>query len=309
MNLDNENEKKKYLRIIGRLYPDNRLELRPSYLTYDSRGSEEDLDSPLVAKLYNKEGELLLRYHLSAIPYLAVDRIIPELAVRGRIPFPQATSLIRFYRDDVMLHEIKVSEEKPRVKLTWETPKHVSGKQTITWEGHHPDNQPLQYFLRYTHTNGENWQRIGWRTEEMQQEIDFDQLPGGKDCRVSIVTTDGVNTATDMSISFQVDIKGCIAMIFSPQDGATFAQESPILLEGQGFYMEENKAEIEALVWTSSRDRELGRGTLVQTRKLSSGRHDITLVAGTGRRAGKATVSIHISSNSPSKARRDHKRK
>jgi hypothetical protein len=291
------------LRIIGRLLPDNRLELMPSYTTYDSRNSKEDLDSPLVAKLYNKEGELILRYHLSAIPFIAAGRVLPELAVRGRIPFPKDTSLIRFYRDDVMLHEIKVSEEKPEVNLTWEIPEVVSGKQTIMWEGHHPGGQRLQYFLRYTHNNGERWQRIGWRTEEMNQEIDFNHLPGGKNCRVSVVATDGANTATDMSIPFQVDIKPCIAMILSPDDGDTFNEESPVLLQGQGFYMEENKAETEALVWTSSRDGELGRGTIVQTSKLSSGRHGITLVAGTGHRAGKATVSIHIRSNSSSKSR------
>ena len=311
MNSENEKEngKIKYLRIIGRLYPDNRLELWPSYLTYDSRNSKEDLDSPLVAKLYNKEGEPLLSYHISVRPYLAEGRILPELAVRGRIPFPQSTSLIRFYRHDVILHEIKVSEEKPQVRLTWETSDLVSGRQTITWEGNHSLNHHLQYFLRYTHTNGEKWQRIGLRTEEPHQEIDFDQLPGGKNCRVSIVATDGVNTTTSISMPFQVEIKPCKAMIFSPEDGAAFAIKSHILFQGQGFYMEETKAETEDLVWTSSIDGELGRGALVQTKELSAGRHEIALIAGTGRRAGKATISIQIGSNNSSKDRPDHKRK
>lgn len=219
---------------------------------------------------------------------------------------PQSTSLIRFYREDVILYEIKVSEDKPQVKLTWETPELVSGKQTVTWEGHHPRNQPLQYFLRYTHTNGENWQRIGLRTEEQHQEIDFDRLPGGKNCRVSIVATDGVNTVTYTSTPFQVDVKPCIAMIFLPQDGATFASESSILFQGQGFYMEESKAETEDLIWTSSKDGELGRGAILQTGRLSPGPHDITLIAGTGRRAGKATISIQVGSKSLSKARPDH---
>jgi hypothetical protein len=40
--------------------------------------------------------------------------------------------------------------------------------------------------------------------------------------------------------------------------------------------MEENNSETEALVWSSSLDKELRRGTVVQARELSAGRHDIT---------------------------------
>jgi chitinase len=83
-------------------------------------------------------------------------------------------------------------------------------------------------------------------------------------------------------------------MILSPEDGATFAPDETINLQGQGLYLEENQPETEALVWTSSKDGELGTGTIVDNPRLSPGSHHITLIAGTGERAGKSTISIQI---------------
>src|SRR2546423_2735635 len=198
------NNKVQYLRLIGRLYPDNRLKLRPGYLTDNPAGSREDPHSSLVAKLYDEEDQLLLRYGVPTSPYCAVGQTLPELAVRAKIPFPPTTRSIRFYRDDALLHEIKVSKGEPEVKLTWKPPKNVKGKQIIAWRGSHPEGQPLQYFLRYTRNDGESWQRTGWRTEATEQEIDFAQLPGGERCRIAVVATDGVNTVMVESDSFSV---------------------------------------------------------------------------------------------------------
>jgi hypothetical protein len=192
-----------------------------------------------------------------------------------------------------MIHEIIVSEGKPKVHLTWEPQESVEGKQTITWIGKHSQDLLLHYLVRYTH-NGETWQPIGLGTEEPQQEIDFDKLPGSNQCKFVIVATDGVNTIEVESKSFRVPVKLCQAMILSPEDDATFASNEPVTLQGQGFYLEENRAETEALVWTSSKDGELGKGMILQVSKLSPGSHRIMLTAGTGERAGKATIKIRI---------------
>lgn len=287
-----------YLRLIGRLYPDNRLVLKPGYLTDNPRNAREDPSSPLIAEMYDKQEKLLLRYRLSATPYCTEGQIYPVLAVRGKIPFPTATRTVRFYRDGVLIHEINVSEAGPDIRLTWEPPQSVRGKQTISWIGEHPESQPLQYFLRYTHNDGKTWVRVGLRTDETKQQVDFDELPGGDRCRVGVVATDGVNTVIAESKSFSVPIKSCEAIILAPEDGATFAPDEMVLLRGQGFYLEENRAETEALVWTSSKDGELGRGMTVQIPRLSPGTHRITLTASTGERAGEATVSIQIGKGS-----------
>jgi len=286
--------KVQYLRLIGRLYPDNRLKLRPGYLTDNFAGPPEDPQSSLVARLYDEEDKLLLRYGVPTNPYCAVGKNLPELGVRAKVPFPQITRSIRFYRDDALVHEIKVRKGKPEVKLTWKPRKNLNRKQRIAWRGGHPEGQPLQYFLRYTRNDGKSWQRAGWRTEATEQEIDFAQLPGGEQCRIAVVATDGVNTVMVESESFSVPIKPCVAMIFAPADGASFGAEEKVLLRGQGFYLEENQAETERLIWTSSIDGELGKGATLFVSALSPGHHRITLIAGTGKRAGEATTSVHF---------------
>jgi hypothetical protein len=331
----NGNEEQ-YLRIIGRLLPSNRssverssltssewiLELMPGYLTSNSQGFQGDPNSFLSAELSpavpiseissNVESDWKdrLRYKLWAHPYCANGKRLPDLAVRGNIPFPSTTRIVKFYwknnpipipfywkGNPIVMNELKVSEEKPQIEITWHVEPNsvVVGKHTITWKKIHPPDQHLQYFLRYSHDKGNNiWQRVGWRTAELGQDIDFDQLPGGESCKVAVVATDGVNTAIAETESFKVPIKPCISMILSPVEGDQFAPDKPLLLRGQGFDMENNTAETEALFWTSSIDGELGKGMLVEVPRLSIGSHSITLTAGTGTRAGKATIPIQV---------------
>jgi hypothetical protein len=124
--------------------------------------------------------------------------------------------------------------------------------------------------------------------------VDFDLLPGGDRCRIGVLATDGVNTIVAESPSFAVPVKPCRAMILAPEDGSSFAIGELVLLQGQGYYLEEQQAETEELVWTSSQAGELGRGMTVEVKGLSPGLHRITLRAGTGERAGEASISIGI---------------
>lgn len=288
----------KYLRVLGRLHPDNRLILRPSYLTSNPRNSREPDTSPLTAELLDESGRLLLRHRLRAIPYTGDRMVFRELAVRGKVPFPAATRIVRFLRDGLVLHEIQVSKVAPKVQLNWSPKGTVAGTQKIRWQGKHEEGLLLHYFLRYSHNDGETWQRASFGTDQSDATIDFDQFPGGKACRLAVVATDGVNTVTAESGKFSVGVKPCRAIILSPGGGEVFAVGEPVLLQGQGFYLEENSPELEGLDWKSSRDGKLGTGRLLQTTELSDGDHKITLTAGTGPRAGQETVSIWIGERS-----------
>lgn len=284
-----------YLRVIGRLYPDNKLELRPSYLIDSPRRPKEDPNGQIRAELFDEQGKLILKHRLSTKLYLVASNKTPTLAVRGEIPFPSNTSLIKLYKDDVELYELPVPKGKPKISITWNPPEIVKGKQTMAWKGTHSiKDHPIQYFLRYTYDNGKTWQRVGWRTIEPKQEIDFDQLPGGKMCKIAVVATDGVNTVMEESSSFSVSVKPCQVFILEPKDGAEFHTGERIVLRGQGYFLEEGIAETKNLIWRSSLDRKLGVGMLLEVPKLKVGTHEIHLIAGKGKRAGKAMIKIRI---------------
>ena len=188
-----------------------------------------------------------------------------------------------------------------RSSLTWRPSEEVHGRHRITWEARAARPAALQFFLRFSHTGGRTWQRVGWRTEEREAPVDFDQLPGGERCLLAIVATDGIDTTTVESPPFAVSLKPCLASIVAPVDGAVVAPGGPVHLIGQGFWMEESRIERERLRWASSLDGDLGRGASVRVDRLSEGRHRITLAAGEGNRVGTESITVTVSDGGSSR--------
>lgn len=284
-----------YLRLIGRLEADNRLRLRPGYLTSRPRQIDAQPDSDLVAVLLDEDRKELLRYGVPLLPYCVEGEIVTSLAVRATIPFHSATRAIVFERDGLAIHEIEVAPAPPEVRLTWNPrAKELRGTKQITWEAEHPTRMPLEFFLRYSHDGGETWQRASMRTRRKRLALDFDALPGGRRCRVSVVATDGVNTTIATSRQFAVPVKPCRALLLAPEDGSVFTESESILFEGQGYYLEEGQPELEALRWSSDPAGVEGTGPVLTSSELAPGRYTVTLEAGEGRRVGRERVSIEV---------------
>ncbi len=290
-------EKKEYIRIIGKLLPDGTLKLKPCYLTDKPGRRPEEPEGEMTLEFFSDDGRLISREPISAKPYEMVDYgESANLAVRGRVPFPPAAALMRFNYKEKVVHEIKIPKSKPVVRINDKEllSRKMTGKRLVTWEGSHPEERALQYFLEYSNDDGKSWRRINMRTAKTEQELDLEKLPGGEKCRIAVIATDGINTSRSQSAAFSVPVKPCMAMILSPEDGATFQPGEEVLLRGQGFYLEEQAPETNELTWSSSIDGELGRGMSLLLKKLSTGVHKITLVAGKGRRAGKAVITVTV---------------
>lgn len=280
-----------YLQVIGRLYPDNRLELRPSYLTHRPPRVPPAEHSPLEAQLLDASGAVILRHWVWTALYSGSRDV---LAVRAAIPFAPATKTVRFLRDTVVVHEVKVLEDKAALQISWKPTATVRGRKTITWSARHPGGAPLEFLLRYSHSNGTVWQRVGRRTTATSHTIDFDSLPGGKKCKIAVVATDGINTTIAETKAFEVGVKRYRAFILSSLDGETIPEGASIRIQGQGFVLEELRAETEQLAWASSRDGALGKGMFLDLSVLSAGKHTVTLHAGPDDRRGEASIDIRV---------------
>lgn len=284
-----------YLRVIGRLYPDRQLVLRPGYLTDNPPWSDRTGNSPLVAETFDERGALLgsfpLRLNGTCLEGGSGER--PQ-AVRGFVPFhPRSRRLVFSYHGQPV-HEIIRSDSAPRAEFTWHPGDSPSGPQKITWAGEHPKGLPLQFFLRFSNNGGRSWNRIGTRTQDHEQVTDFDELPGGERCLLALVATDGINTAVVESTLFALPRKPCVAMILNPLDGDNFPADRPILLQGQGYWRETAQPEWEQLEWYLSNDSHpAGKGRQVEV-SLPPGRHTITLLAGDPEYQGRAVVEVNI---------------
>jgi hypothetical protein len=102
-------------------------------------------------------------------------------------------------------------------------------------------------------------------------------LPGGTQCYVRILASDGVNTGEGDAGPFIVMGKEPTALIDAPADGAAYAPGENVLFEGDGFDPEDGSLPDDSLTWSSDRDGALGRGRTVECNDLSAGEHVITL--------------------------------
>lgn len=293
----------RFLTVAGVLMPDGRMILNPGFVTDDpTLASQASADSPLVAEFLDGGGGVLLRVGVPVAPFL-VDPAGPEaalgegadagnLAVVGKLPFPEATRLVRFLLRDVPIHELPVSESGPQLEVGWELPREPVGVQRIAWSGSHPEGREITYALAYSHDNGATWTPLLLPSTATETEVDFDYLPGGRG-RLRLIATDGTATAMSDSPVLRVARKPCVVTIFEPADGADLPGGQPATLHGQGFYFEERRADEEHMKWSSSLDGPLGSGSAIQV-ELRPGKHQITLEGGTPARRGSASVTVTV---------------
>ena len=284
-----------YLRVIGRLYADRQLALRPGYLTTAPPWTDLEGEGPLRAQTFDAGGRLLGSFPLRLNGVCAEPSPTTEpQAVRGFVPFhPEARQVVFTYEGAPIL-EVARNDEPPRVELRWQPEDRVEGRQTVTWDARHADGASVEFFVRYSIDAGASWNRIGTRTDELGQEVDFDELPGGDECRLAVVATDGIDTAISESRSFSVERKPCVAIILEPAHGATYQGDAPVPLLGQGYWRERGEPEWERLQWFVGDDEQpvaTGRRADIV---LAPGQHAITLRAGDEPYQGRTEVQILV---------------
>ncbi len=281
-----------FLTVSGVLFADNRLLLEPGFVTDEPGDPSGEGEEVLVAEVVGEDGRTLLHHRVAIARYVADGEAMTEQAVLGKVPLPEAARTIRFLRDGILVHELPLPQAEPDVRLEWAPGDGPSGRQTLKWSAKDPAGMPLRFLPAYSNDGGQTWRPLGLPTTETSLEVDFDTLPGGN-ARIAVLATNGGRTARAASASFRLPKRPCLAIILSPEDGATVPSGSETWLQGQGYYLEEGAPEFEQLAWESSRDGDLGVGPLVAAR-LSDGTHDISLHAGPARRRGRNTIRIVV---------------
>lgn len=290
-------EHNQYLKLAGRLYPDNHLALRPAYTTTrpPTRTAEH---SEITAEAITADGTVLGRWPLTARPYSSDSAL--TLAVRGTIPLSADTVRIALYRDSnarrpVRIGILDIPESVPEVSWLDDAIRATDGPITVRWEAH-GNPPPIEYRVHYSHDDSATWLPVSLRLTTTEHTVDLDGLPGGDRCRLRVQASNGGCSSEAVTAPFRVVIKPCLAIIQRPLDGAEV--DSPVSLLGNGWRLESNEPELEALHWESDIDGPLGEGTGIQV-TLSPGPHTITLTAGAEERRGTSTIAIRVGGDQP----------
>lgn len=216
-----------YLNISGNLTADNKLYLRPSYLSLNSTGITNFEESPLKINLY-KDELLKLQWgaNLGTRTYPKPSEIKNKfkrlvsgetLFVKAKIPFPEETNRIVFVYKDIKIHEIKVATEKPIFEEGVRIERKDEETYRVYWKATHPETTPLYFIVRTSADGGINWRGIASEITTNEIIIKKESLVGGDDCLIEIMAYNNVNTVTSTrKVADAIPIQ-LIAKILSPQ--------------------------------------------------------------------------------------------
>jgi len=275
-----------YIIISGEIRQDGGVTVESFYRIIGTTIPTEFSGGSYSLEFVNLENEVIAAYSFEPTfvsPEIGEVTTWPFVFV---VPYPEGTTYIRItHQAEAMvakqvLSQVEVTPNAPSVTVTYPNGGEVLvGTVTVTWTANDPDGDQLTYAVLYSNDGGESWQVLAEGLQETSLELDTATLPGGNNCYIKVLATDGVNTSEDLSDGpFSVGRKAPQVFITSPEDGAVVRAGQTVVLEGVGFDLEDGIIDDSSLFWTSDRDGELGTGSALAV-TLSEGQHTITLTA------------------------------
>ncbi len=156
-----------------------------------------------------------------------------------------------------------------------------SGTVDLKWATQCGKDEQVTSIVRYTNDGGETWRPLVLGLNETEYKVDLDQLPSGKNCRLQIMASTLLCTATAETEIFAVSRTPAQAMISPvPQDGQT--QQSEVVELAGCAYSPDGCADEDDCRWNSSLDGDLGCGEYLIANNLTPGEHVISFSAPDG---------------------------
>ena len=123
------------------------------------------------------------------------------------------------------------------VKVEW--PASLSATEIVRWRA---SADGCFASLGYSNDGGETWTPLALPGPGDTIQVDAGALPGGRECALELIVTDGFQTRRIRSDAYEVEPKGWVLQILSPAAGAKLPPGQPVLLAAQGYHLEERRA-------------------------------------------------------------------
>jgi hypothetical protein len=212
-----------------------------------------------------------------------------ERRLVGYVPLRPSAAAIRVRHRGKVLHQSDVAPEPPTLQVIDAT---LEGSRlTARWEGRH--DRPLTYNVAWFVGRSRAFPlAVGLSTSEGTFEIGH--LPGGPECFVAVVATDGLRSASALSDSLSVAIRQPTMFIASPSEGERFLEGTPISLYGQALDPGGEPLLDGRLEWAVDGKTVEGGGHVAAAVGLDPGRHRITLRFIGGGAEAMASIDILV---------------
>lgn len=192
---------------------------------------------------------------------------------------PTATAIVLKDPGGSELGRLSLTGSAPVVSIVTPAAGFVgTGDQVLAWTVQDPDSVIFSSRAQYSSDNGSTWSDLG-EISDTSIDVDFDDLPGSSQALIRILVSDGINTGSMTSPSFQVPRKSPqTPEIDEPVSGAYLTATDTIVLSGSAYDVDDGDLHGTALQWTSSQQGALGSGNTLSV-SLQPGIHQITLSA------------------------------
>jgi hypothetical protein len=263
-----------YLRVTGVLHPGGRYEPRPGWETRHVVYRPGD-EGRLVANLLDGSGRPLAQARMltredGCGPWAPRQR----QEVVAYLPFDDAAAEVVVVDTELdrELSRTRIHPEQPRVEIA---DVDLSGTRLRAhWTGTHP--RPLTYNVAFFAGRSRAF-ALAVNQRETTVESDIGHLPGGDECHVVVVATDGVRSASAISDPFRFDGAPARAVIISPAAGTRLAEGQPFSLMGLVTDAAGESVDDTALRWSVDGDVVAGETRLAGVPGLPPGEHTVRL--------------------------------
>lgn len=204
----------------------------------------------LEARTVDERGLTKRRIPLATAPICVVVDSESHSLLSGVIPYDSDAIGLRVLSDGGILHEVILPKPNGTIELSadWSGKNEISEARDVTWRSS-LDSSNARYLVSYSWDDGQSWMAVSLMLPSRTCPIDFATLPGGRQCRLRILGSDGSSAAVFVSERFAVRRKGVECSILIPSNGAVIAA-GPTLAIGQAYDHESRRFIDSGLVWT-----------------------------------------------------------
>jgi hypothetical protein len=211
------------------------------------------------------------------------------------VDLPQGTARIEVTTEGIVVSELQLTDSIPTVVvLSPNGGEQIAGELLVNWSASDLDSNELSYTVEFSHDNGTEWKVLAIDHEVNELIVDTDYLPGGPNCLVKVIASDGWNRSEDTSNApFTITTKPPRVTMLDPEDGAILVQSEG--MQGRCTAYDPETGDVNdpnAIIWSSNIDGFLGKGNLVGF-ELSLGDHVLSATA-TDPEGKTATDSINV---------------
>jgi hypothetical protein len=191
---------------------------------------------------------------------------------------PAGMTALQIVRAGVVLAECRATPNAPVVNGVTAVYDNQGPSLQITINATDPDNDPLRFSLQFSNDGGATWRTLRVNEGSFSFTANPRFLPGGVECRVRVIATDGFNSAAGMSAPFQLPGHAPEPFIGGVRDGQRLPFGTTESLLGFALDAEEGSLPVSGLTWDlAGPTPKTGTGGALALSDLSPGVYTATL--------------------------------